>query len=233
MTKVELIFDKDCPHISMTRSNLMKAFSLVDLPAYWKEWDRNSSETPQYAKKHGSPTILVDNEDLVSVKPESEANCCRFYEGSGVPSVDLITKKLLQTKNESSKNSTRLFGFLGTISVGPGFGAAFLAKASCPFCYPAIAGFLSSVGLGFLLKGAYLYAVMVTFLGITLFGLGFKAKKRRGFKPLYLGAFGSLLVLVFHYFKNDYLFYLGIGILIIASIWNIIPVKEKQCSSCN
>lgn len=232
MLNVEFIFDKDCPNVKSTRANLMKAFSKAKLSAQWKEWDRNSEEAPEHAKMHGSPTVLINGKDIMGVEPETGANCCRVYEGAGVPSVELLVSKLLETKNTSSTNSNKLFGFLGTVSIGPGVGAAFLAKASCPFCYPAIAGFLTSIGLGFLFKGTYFYTLMAVFLGVALFGLGFKAKARRGFGPLFLGIFGSIVAMVFHYFKNDYIFYFGIGVLIIASVWNLNPVK-KQCIACN
>lgn len=73
---------------------------------------------------------------------------------------------------------------------------------------------------------------MAIFLGVALFGLGYRAKSRRGFVPLYLGTFGAIVAMVFHYFKNDYVFFFGIGVLIIASVWNLIPVK-KHCDACN
>lgn len=232
MLNVEFIFDKDCPNVKSTRANLMKAFSNTNLNARWKEWDRNSDKAPVYAKKHGSPTILINGVDIMGVEPESGANCCRVYEGSGVPSVELVSSKLMEAANSFPSENSKLFGFLGTASIGPGLGAAFLAKAACPLCYPAIAGFLSSVGLGFLFKGAYFYVLVALFLGITLFGLGFRAKSRRGYGPLYLGVFGAVIAIVFHYLKNDYVFYIGIGVLVVASIWNLVPLK-KQCDACN
>tara|TARA_B100001248_G_C27381996_1_gene457484 strand:+ start:1135 stop:1833 length:699 start_codon:yes stop_codon:yes gene_type:complete len=232
MLNVEFIFDKDCPNVKSTRANLMKAFSNTKLNARWKEWDRNSDKAPDYAKKHGSPTILINGIDIMGVEPKSGANCCRVYEGAGVPSVELVSSKLMEATNSSPAPNHKLFGFLGTASIGPGVGAALLAKAACPLCYPAIAGFLSSIGLGFLFKGAYFYLLVAFFLGVALFGLGFKAKSRRGYGPLYLGSFGAALAIVFHYLTNDYVFYFGIGILIIASIWNLIPVR-KHCDACN
>ena len=232
MLNVELIFDEDCPNVKETRANLMKAFSSAKLSTKWKEWDRNSDKSPEYARKHGSPTILINGKDIMGVEPVDGANCCRVYEGAGIPSVSLITSKLTSFQNVSRASNNKLFGFLGTASIGPGVGAALLAKASCPLCYPAIAGFLSSIGLGFLFKGAYFYILMSVFIGVTLFGLGFKAKSRRGYTPLYLGIVGSVTALIFHYRQNDYLFYFGIGILIFASIWNLIPMKQN-CTACN
>jgi len=39
----------------------------------------------------------------------------------------------------------------------PGIGAALLPNATCPACWPVYAGILSSLGLGFLMTGAYFY----------------------------------------------------------------------------
>lgn len=232
MINIEFIFDKDCPNVQETRGNLMRAFSRAKISAKWKEWERNSVESPEYARKHGSPTILINGSDIMGVEPVDGANCCRLYEGAGVPSVNLIVAKMKDASFSFSKNNNKFFGLLGTVSIGPGVGAAFLAKASCPLCYPAIAGFLSSIGLGFLLKGAYFYILMSAFLGIALFGLWYKANLRRGYTPLYTGIAGSTIALVFHYLQYEYLFYLGIGILIFASVWNLIP-KKQDCINCN
>jgi len=228
MLGVEFIFDKDCPNIKETRVNLMKAFSKVKLSAKWKEWDRNSDKSPDYARKYGSPTILINGKDIADVLPESNANCCRLYNGQGVPSVQLIADQLSAKVNEGNK----LFGFLGTFSIGPGVGAALLAKASCPLCYPAIAGFLSSIGLGFLFKGTYFYILMSAFFLMSIIGIGYKAKERRGYRPFILGIVSSVIAISGHYFENQIIFYIGIGLLVAASIWNLIPNKE-QCINCN
>lgn len=115
---------------------------------------------------------------------------------------------------------------LGAISLGPGIGAAILAKATCPLCYPAIAGFLTSVGLGFLFQGAYFYIIMAVFLLFALLGLAFRAKSRRGYKPFWLGLVGSIITFLGRYLTNEIIFYIGIFILVGASIWNLIPKKE-------
>jgi hypothetical protein len=228
MLEVEFVFDKDCPNIKEARANLMKAFSKMKLSAQWKEWDRNSNKSPDYARKYGSPTVLINGKDIADVLPESNANCCRLYNGKGVPSVQLISSKLSTKANDGNK----LFGFLGTFSIGPGVGAALLAKASCPLCYPAIAGFLTSIGLGFLFKGTYFYILMSAFFLISIIGIGYKAKERRGYKPFILGITSSIVAILGHYFENKIIFYLGIGLLVAASIWNLIPKKEK-CNNCN
>ncbi len=225
MAKVEFIYDRDCPNIKSTRSNLLLAFSRLKIPANWIEWERNSEESPDYARKYGSPTILVNGQDLANIQP-NDSNNCRLYNGSGTPSVDLLVNVL---KNQST--SGKRAGILGAFSIGPGVGAAILAKASCPLCYPAIAGFLTSIGAGFLFEGTYFLILMSIFFAFALFGLFHRAKSRRGYYPFFLGFIGVTLASSGKYFESDIIFYFGIGALLVASVWNLIPAKST-CSAC-
>ena len=88
MAKVEFIYDRDCPNIKSTRSNLLLAFSRLKIPANWIEWERNSEESPDYARKYGSPTILVNGQDLANIQP-NDSNNCRLYNGSETPSPEV------------------------------------------------------------------------------------------------------------------------------------------------
>lgn len=94
---IELIYDLDCPNVEDMRKQLLKAFAETKLKASWKEWDRNNDESPSYAKKYGSPTLLVNGKDIAN-QEGSGANCCRVYiDKDGmkkVPSVDMIIKAL-------------------------------------------------------------------------------------------------------------------------------------------
>src|SRR6266478_1841151 len=62
-----------------------------------------------------------------------------------------------------------------------------LPKLACPACWPAYAGLLTSVGLGFLISAVYLLPLTVAFLVLALGALAFRAKQRRGYSPLLLG----------------------------------------------
>src|SRR5438128_6162670 len=78
----------------------------------------------------------------------------------------------------------------------PSVGVSLLPKLACPLCWPAYAGVLSSLGLGFLISVEYLLALTVAFLILTLTALGFRAKQRRGYGPLLLRTRGSAVLLV-------------------------------------
>lgn len=239
MNKVELIYDKACPNVAATRANLLLAFSKLGMMPQWDEWDRNAAESPEYTRRFGSPSILVNGKDIAGVVTASDANSCRVYlgtgnENKGVPSLELITSAL--ARSAQNKATATKAGVLGGVALGPGIFTAILAKAACPLCYPAIAGLLSSVGLGFLFTGTYMLALTAALLGVVLFGLGYKARERRGHSPLAVGAIAAFVVMLDRLtLTSDSLLYLGIAGLTAASIWNLIPKKvlrNNSCSSC-
>ncbi len=97
--KVELIYDQDCPNVEAARAQLRKALAAVGVPAKWQEWDREAEGVPMYVRRYGSPTILVDERDVVGEGTESDSNCCRVYASEngrlqGVPPVDKIVSAL-------------------------------------------------------------------------------------------------------------------------------------------
>jgi hypothetical protein len=66
-----------------------------------------------------------------------------------------------------------------------------LSKVACPLCWPAYAGLLGSVGLGFLLSSTYLLPLTAAFLVIAIAALGYGARERAGYGPLTLGLAAS------------------------------------------
>lgn len=111
----------------------------------------------------------------------------------------------------------------------PGIGAALLPNATCPACWPVYAGILSSLGLGFLMTGSYFYLFIGILLSISLFSLAYKAKTRRGFIPFWIGLLSALIIVGGKYYTlSEYVFYFGALLLIIASIWNNIPIKKNS-----
>jgi hypothetical protein len=115
----------------------------------------------------------------------------------------------------------------------PGIFVSLLPKLACPACWPAYAGLLSSVGLGFLVGTAYLLPLTIVFLLVALSTVAFRAASRRGYRPLLLGFFGSVGVVVgkFVWDSSDVL-YGGVALLIAASIWNLWPQRSTSCPAC-
>src|SRR3954468_10090509 len=110
----------------------------------------------------------------------------------------------------------------------PGIGIAMLPKLLCPFCWPLYAGIVSSVGLGFLIGTTYLLPITSASLILTLAVLGFRAKQRHGYGPLVVGVFASAAVLIGKfYLESNALVYGGVGLLVVASLWNAFPRRAK------
>lgn len=243
MPKVEFIYDKDCPNVEGARENLLRAFARVGLSPRWTEWERNSSETPEYARGYGSPTVLIDGKDCLGTSPELGVNSCRVYDGTegsliGVPPIEVIASRLRQnsTSNGTTGSSKRRARWFSGAAVIPGIGVAFLPKLACPACWPAYAGVLSSLGLGFLVESRYLLVLTTVFLIAALGALAFRASSRRGFGPFGLGLVASVMILFGKFaLESDVTMYVGVGILVSASLWNSWPrgaVKNGSCPSC-
>ena len=106
----------------------------------------------------------------------------------------------------------------------PGVGVSILPKLACPACWPAYAGLLSSVGLGFLISAVYLFPLTVAFLTLALTALTFRARERHGYGPLVIGLIAASGVLVGKFLWNsNAITYGAVGLLVGASLWNTWP----------
>lgn len=120
-----------------------------------------------------------------------------------------------------------------TLVALPGVSVSLLPKLACPLCWPAYAGLLSSVGLGFLISTKYLLPLTATFLVLALAALAFRAKNRHGYGPFALGAFSTVGILLgkFEWGSNPAL-YSAVGLLAIASLWNAWPHPVSAAPCC-
>lgn len=110
----------------------------------------------------------------------------------------------------------------------PGIGVAMLPKLACPVCWPAYAGLLSSIGLGFLISAAYLLPLTIAFLTLTLATLAYRAKARRGFGPFLLGLFAAIGILLGKFlWESNAPIYSAVAILVVACMWNTWPRYEQ------
>ncbi len=238
--RVELIYDRDCPNVEAARAVLLRAFVETGVPASWAEWDRQAPESPERVRGYGSPTILVNGHDVAGAAPGSGADCCRVYDHGagqlqGVPPVERIAKALAggrdATQSEGGKGKTGWRGMLASIS---GAAPVLLPVGVCPACWPAYAGVLSSIGLGFLFNTVYLLPISAACLLLALGALAYRARSRRGYGPLGLGAAGAALALAGKFaFESDQTLYAGVALLVLAAIWNIWPRRAAgECPAC-
>ena len=107
-------------------------------------------------------------------------------------------------------------------------GLSALPKLACPVCWPAYAGLLSSLGLGFLISAAYLLPLTIVFLTLALAALAFRAKSRRGLGPFLVGLMSAMSVLFGKFvWESNVTIYSGVGMLVVASVWNAWPRRER------
>jgi hypothetical protein len=115
----------------------------------------------------------------------------------------------------------------------PGIGVSLLPKLVCPLCWPAYAGLLSSVGLGFLISTRYLLPITGAFLVLAVGALAFRAKHRHGYGPLLLGIVSAVGVLLAKFaWESKPTIYASVGLLVIASAWNAWPHRIATPSAC-
>lgn len=117
----------------------------------------------------------------------------------------------------------------------PGLGVSLLPKLICPVCWPTYAGLLSTLGLGFLISAVYLVPLTAVLLAVAVGSLGFRASRRRGLGPFFLGLAAAVFVLTGKfYFDSAPATYAGVGSLVLASLWNALPRRAnvRFCPAC-
>jgi len=102
--------------------------------------------------------------------------------------------------------------------------SALAALPVCPACYPAYAGVLSALGLGALANTTAQTVLTALLLSLALIALLYRARSRRGLGPFVLGVTATLVVVVSKFVLGfDEGTYIGVGVLIVAGVWNVWP----------
>lgn len=240
--QVELVYEKTCPNIEAARVQLLHAFNEAGMTPRWQEWEVSTADAPAHVHGFGSPTILVDGMDVSGVMTEGDDYCCRVYahsenDNKGIPALADIVQALrvahLTSTIPGAKSTPRFAGFtLGGISL-PAVGVALLPKLTCPACWPAYAGLLSAMGIGFFDYTPYLLPLTVFFLIIVVASLLYRARQRRGYKPLLLGLLAAAILLIGKFgYASDAVMYVGLGLLVVASLWNSWPKSQTAGGAC-
>lgn len=218
---VELIYDADCPNVLDTRSQLIKAFTQTGVSARWKEWERGSPDTPDYARAYGSPTILVDGKDIAGVAPNAGTRACRVYSDargnlSRTPSIEAICSALYNAAPRKKPVAGRWQAMAASF---PAIGTALLPKLTCPLCFPAYAAILSALGIEFLDYTPYLMPLTAIFLAVAITVLALQARRTGNIVPLALGIVASIVVLFAKFgLDSDWLTTGGIVMLVAAIV---------------
>jgi hypothetical protein len=84
---IELVYFDGCPNAERAREDLRAALGSES----WTEWNLSSPETPERFRSYGSPTVLVDGQDITG---ESDGNAAMACRADGAPSEEIIRKSL-------------------------------------------------------------------------------------------------------------------------------------------
>lgn len=103
----------------------------------------------------------------------------------------------------------------------PGIGGSLLATLACPLCWPIYAGVLAALGVGGVTYSNFALPLGVGFLALSVASLWYRASQRRGYRPFLLGIAGAGLLLAGELaVGSEVVTFSGVGVLIVASVWN-------------
>lgn len=91
--KIQLLSFEDCPNVDKARATLRQAMLETGTREPIEEIDIGREDAPAWSRAWGSPTILIDGDDVTGTTRPSGDIGCRLYAG-GAPSVDQIRERL-------------------------------------------------------------------------------------------------------------------------------------------
>lgn len=83
--QIELVYDPGCPNVDLAREILTASCRGSGAPAVWTEWSSDDPECPLRLRGLGSPSILVNGEDVApgphpwTERDEGDGPRCRVY----------------------------------------------------------------------------------------------------------------------------------------------------------
>ena len=108
--KVELIYDEHCPNVEIARRRLAKAMQNAGPGHNWIEWNQADAASPEYTRRFGSPTVLVDGRDVAGCSPGEAEGSCRLYRSvngwEGAPAIETIASALSQAAAHDASSGT-------------------------------------------------------------------------------------------------------------------------------
>lgn len=118
-----------------------------------------------------------------------------------------------------------------------GSGGVWLAALSCAACFPALGSLASAIGLGFLsqFEGVAVNTLLPAFALLALVVNSYNWGEHKFHIRGVIGILGPIAILLtlyplWKYGWSTYLFYFGIGLMIIVSVIDVVkPVKEPSC----
>lgn len=224
--KIELIYDIDCPNESLARVRIQE--TLKARLHQWHEWERSDPKSPAYARRYGSPTILVNGKDVGGLPP-ADAPCCRLYSTGGgrkegAPSVAMIQNAFAATGSTPSSR-------LGVLGYALGIGASILPIAGCPACWPAWVSLGASFGLGFLLSLKWQIALL-SVAGLLMFAISLRNRSRWTPWVIILTALGLVTSVSGKALEAPWVNWIGVGFFLMSAIMEIWLGRKARVCQC-
>jgi mercuric ion transport protein len=169
--KIELLYFQGCPNLEAARGALRQALAAERVDAGVVEIDLEAADSPEWARGWGSPTILIDGNELTGATPSSGATC-RLYE-AGAPTVDEIRAGVRAARRRAAETSGR-----ATLSMVGAVTAALAASACCLVPAALAAVGLSGAGFGAALAPYRIYFLIGTGVALAVaFWLVYRKRK--------------------------------------------------------
>ena len=100
--QIELVYDPGCPNVGHAREVLTAACRAAGVPAVWTEWNSEDGACPKYARNLGSPSVLVNGEDVapgphpwVPREPEAGPRSRAYRDGHSIVPAPPMTRVLM------------------------------------------------------------------------------------------------------------------------------------------
>jgi hypothetical protein len=98
--RLEFQYFEDCPHHDTMRMNLYLALQGIENNVELTEVQVADADTAARLGFRGSPTLLINGEDVEGMPaPEDASLSCRFYP-NGVPSAEVIRRKVEEARSK-------------------------------------------------------------------------------------------------------------------------------------
>ena len=111
-----------------------------------------------------------------------------------------------------------------------------VSAASCPACFPALAGLGTALGLGFLAgyEGLLINTLLPLFAAVALIADALGWLRHRQWRRSVLGMIGPAMVLAaaLLFFGQRWaadLLYAGLALMFGASLWDLLSPANKRC----
>lgn len=156
--KIQLLHFRGCPNVDAARAAVRAALVEERLDVSVEEIDVEAPDTPAWARGWGSPTILVDGQDVAGQQPAA-SSACRLYAG-GAPAIETIRARIAKSRGPEPAKARIALPMIGAVT------AAIAASACC--LVPAALAVVGVSGAGFAARFAPYRPYFLIATGVAL-----------------------------------------------------------------